>query len=248
MTYQIVTFYEFKKLSGLKAIKSALKSGMEEKSIFGTFIIANEGFNSTICGTTKDLAKFIPRVEHIFDTKIEFKSSFHEEMAFRRRKVKIKKEIVTLRKEVDIEKGLGTHVEAQNWNEILEDPETVVIDARNEYEYKVGSFNGAVNPKTSSFNELPDFVEQNLDPNKDNKVAIFCTGGIRCEKFAPYLKEQGFKDVYQLKGGILKYLEEVSDEKSLWEGECFVFDERITVDSNLEKGSAEDFSLEAKTK
>ncbi len=246
MSYQIITFYEFKKLKDLEVIKSALKSLMAEYSVYGTFIIAEEGFNSTVCGRPEDIKKFLPEVERVFDTKIVYKSSMHDEIAFQRQKVKIKKEIVTLRKQVDFEKGLGTHIAAKDWNKIISDEETFVLDTRNDYEYKVGTFKNAVNPKTASFNELPEFVEKNLDPEKHKKIAMFCTGGIRCEKFAPYLKEKGFKEVFQLEGGILKYLEEISEEESLWEGECFVFDERITVDEKLQKGKEKDLSLETK--
>ncbi len=246
MKYQIITFYEFKKLSDLEEIKVSLKSAMSEFSIYGTFIIAEEGFNSTVCGEIANLETFISKVEKIFATNIIYKSSFHDEIAFKRQKVKIKKEIVTLRKEVEIEKGFGTHIDSKSWNEIISDEETFVLDARNDYEYKVGTFKNAVNPKTSSFNELPDFVEKNLDPNKHKKIAMFCTGGIRCEKFAPFLKEKGFEQVYQLEGGILRYLEEIPESESLWQGECFVFDERITVDEKLEKGKEKDLSLKTK--
>lgn len=246
MKFQIITFYEFKKLSNLDEIKDSLKSAMAEYSIYGTFIIAEEGFNSTVCGETENVEKFVPVVEEIFDTKINYKSAFHEENAFQRQKVKIKKEIVTLRKEVDISKGHGTHVDAKTWNEIISDEETYVLDTRNDYEYKVGTFKNAVNPKTVSFNELPGFVENNLNPETHKKIAMFCTGGIRCEKFAPYLKEKGFEQVFQLEGGILKYLEEIPESESLWQGECFVFDERITVDENLRKGQEKDLSLETK--
>ncbi len=242
MSYQIITFYEFKKLSGLKTIKANLKAAMAEHEIYGTFIIAEEGFNSTVCGREKGIAAFIPAVEGIFETKLSYKASFHDEITFKRQKVKIKKEIVTFRKEVDIEKGIGTHVSSEKWNDILRDPETFILDTRNDYEYRVGTFEGAVNPETESFNELPEFVEKNLDPKKHKKIAMFCTGGIRCEKFAPYMKQQGFEGVFQLEGGILRYLEETPEAESLWRGECFVFDERVSVDENLKKGSAQDFS------
>ncbi len=241
--YQIITFYEFRELFDLDKLKIAIKSSMEEFSVYGTFIIAFEGFNSTVCGEVENLCLFIPVIEKIFETKLNYKSSFHHEIAFQRQKVKIKKEIVTLRKEVNIEKGFGTHVKSEDWNKILNDPETVLLDTRNDYEVKIGTFKGAINPKTNGFNELPKFVEENFDPSKHKKIAMFCTGGIRCEKFAPYLKEQGFEEVYQLDGGILRYLEEIPKEESLWQGECFVFDERITVNENLEKGTADDLSV-----
>lgn len=219
---------------------------MLENSIFGTILIAEEGFNSTVCGRSEDIEKFITKAEKILDTKLSYKSSFHEKIAFKRVKVKIKKEIVTLKKKVEIEKGIGTHVSSREWNEIISDPETIVLDARNDYEYRIGTFRNAVNPKTRSFNELPKFVEKNFDPEKHKKIAMFCTGGIRCEKFAPFMKSLGFENVYQLEGGILKYLEETPPDESLWQGECFVFDERITVDEKLEKGSEEDISVTIK--
>ncbi len=244
--FQIITFYEFKKLQDLENLKNSLKSAILENSIFGTLIIAEEGFNSTVCGRIKDVEKFISEVETILDTKLKYKSSFHSEIAFKRVKVKIKKEIVTLRKNIKIEKGIGTHIKSEKWNEIISDEDTIVLDTRNDYEYKVGTFKNAINPQTSSFNELPEFIEKNLDPEKHKKIAMFCTGGIRCEKFAPYLKTLGFEEVYQLEGGILKYLEETPEENSLWQGECFVFDERITVDEQLKKGSEKDFSISSK--
>jgi UPF0176 protein len=240
--YQIITFYEFKALRDLESLKFSLKEAMTVDSVFGTIIIAEEGFNGTVCGEREDISAFVSFCERIFETSLVLKSSFHEEIAFKRAKVKIKREIVTLRKNVEIAKGVGTHVGSEEWNKIISDPETFVLDARNDYEFKIGTFKGAVNPKTKSFNELPGFVARNLDPKKHKKIAMFCTGGIRCEKFAPYLKANGFEDVYQLEGGILKYLEETPETESLWQGECFVFDERISVDENLEKGLEPDLS------
>ncbi len=248
MKFQIITFYKFTKLTDLESIKIALLRAMSSHSVYGTFIIAEEGLNSTICGKPGDLNQFVGVVQKIVNTKFEFKSSFHDENVFKRRKVKIKKEIVTFKKNVDFEIGIGTHVPPQRWNEILSDPEVLVLDTRNDYEYRVGTFKGAVNPGTESFNDLPDFVENNLLPKNVEKIAVFCTGGIRCEKFAPYLKEKGFRNVYQLEGGILRYLEEVPEQESLWQGECFVFDERISVDGNIEKGNADDLSSEIKRK
>ncbi|NNE97601.1 MAG: hypothetical protein HKN25_01135 [Pyrinomonadaceae bacterium] len=243
MTYQVITFYKFKDLSELSTLKELLLGALKEHSIFGTIIIAEEGFNSTVCGETENTRRFVAELKSIFQTEIEYKSSFHSEIAFKRQKVKIKREIVTFRKDVDIRLGAGTHVEAGAWNAILKDPEMLVLDTRNEYEYSVGTFQGAFNPKTESFSELPDFVEDNLDPGEHKKIAIFCTGGIRCEKFASYLKSKGFEEVFQLEGGILRYLEEVPPQQSLWEGECFVFDERVSLDEELKKGKAPDLSV-----
>jgi UPF0176 protein len=247
MKIQIITFYEFKRLQNLEEIKNSLKSAMRENSILGTIILAEEGFNSTISGFAEDINKFVESAEMILQTKLKYKSSFHSKNPFRRVYVKIKPEIVTLKQKVEIEKGIGTHVSPAKWNEIIADEEVFLLDTRNDYEFQVGSFKRAVNPKTKKFSDLPRFIEENLSPEKHKKVAMFCTGGIRCEKFAPYLKAKGFEQVYQLEGGILKYLETVADEESLWQGECFVFDERISVDENLEKGAAEDLSVELKS-
>lgn len=246
--YQIITFYEFKRLSNLDGIKLRLKAAMAQYSIFGTFIIAEEGFNSTVCGSSNDVELFVPEIEAIFDTGLSIKSSFHEENAFKRQKVKIKKEIVTLRRKVDISKGIGTHVNSGKWNEILSDPDTIILDTRNDYEFQVGTFKNAINAGTSSFNELPEFIEKNFDARRDKKIAMFCTGGIRCEKFAPYMKQKGFEEIFQLEGGILRYLKETPENESLWQGECFVFDERISLDGNLSKGKAMDPSVEKNKK
>lgn len=241
--YQIITFYEFKELTGLAELRESLKKAMRADSIYGTMIIAAEGFNATVCGEPANIGRFIGTIEKILQTKLDCKSSFHAEKPFQRQKVRIKPEIVTLRKKVDVRQGSGTHIPAGRWNQVISDPETIVLDTRNDYEYRIGTFENAVNPHTASFSELPEFVEKNLDPDKHKRIAMFCTGGIRCEKFAPYLKEKGFAEVYQLEGGILRYLEEIPANESLWRGECFVFDERISVDEKLEKGRREDLSL-----
>jgi len=249
MKYQIITFYEFKDLTEigvLEEIKESLKRSMRENSVFGTIILAAEGFNATGCGEPESVEIFVKAAENILKTNLKYKRSFHAEIPFRRVHVKIKPEIVTLKRKVEIEKGIGTHVPARQWNEIISDAETIVLDARNDYEFKVGTFRRAVNPQTRKFSELPEFIEKNLDPRKHKKIAMFCTGGIRCEKFAPFVKDLGFEEVYQLEGGILKYLEEVPEAESLWQGECFVFDDRVSVDENLQKGSAPDLSLENK--
>lgn len=247
MQYQIVTFYEFKDLGSvadLMQIKASLKTAMQEHSILGTIILADEGFNSTIGGRPDDIERFIGAAEGILHSTLKRKSSFHSELPFRRIKVKIKREIVTLKKSVVIEKGNGTHVDPKDWNAVISDPEVVLIDTRNDYEFRNGTFANALNPATTSFSELPAFITENLDLGRHKKIAMFCTGGIRCEKFVPYMKDLGFEEVYQLEGGILKYLEAIPEEESLWRGECFVFDDRVTVDENLEKGSGPDHSQE----
>lgn len=240
MDYQVITFYEFKELTNLPEIKGKLKSAMDALSIKGTILIAEEGYNSTISGAPEDLEKFIAILEKTFDTKLKYKSSFHSERPFLKAKVRIKKEIVTLRRKVEIEKGIGTHTKPNDWNAIISDENTIILDTRNDYEIEAGTFRGAINPKIEKFSDLPKYVAENFNPDEDRQIAMFCTGGIRCEKFAPYLKEMGFKKVFQLEGGILKYLEETPENESLWEGECFVFDDRITVDHSLKPGKSED--------
>jgi UPF0176 protein len=215
---------------------------MSEFSIKGTIILADEGFNATLSGLPTNLENFIPVARRLLGEEFEFKSAFHSQPPFRRSEVKIKPEIVTLKKGVDISTGAGTHVRSSEWNRIISDPATLILDTRNDYEYRTGTFRGAVNPGTKKFSELPGFVESNLDPKRHRRVAMFCTGGIRCEKFVPYMKTLGFEDVYQLDGGILKYLEQIPTEESLWEGECFVFDDRVAVGHDLKKGMSDDLS------
>jgi UPF0176 protein len=215
---------------------------MRKHSIRGTIILAEEGFNSTVCGRTADIELFISAFQDSVGTVLKYKSSFHDRMPFRRIDVKIKPEIVTLKRKVDMSYGEGSRVSPERWNELVADPETLVLDTRNDYEYGTGTFRRAVNPNTKKFSELPGYVAENLDPERHKRVAMFCTGGIRCEKFAPYLKQQGFGEVYQLDGGILNYLETIPPDQSLWQGECFVFDDRISVDHQLMKGGSADLS------
>jgi len=244
MSVQIISFYNFRIFDPehLVRMKPALRDTMKNNSIKGTIILAEEGFNGSVSGEPTDIECFVPVVEGILEAKLDYKSSFHAESPFRKIDVKIKPEIVTLKKKVNISKGVGTHVGPKAWNEIISDPSVVVLDARNDYEFKNGTFKRALNPGTEKFSDLPAFVAENLDPNIHQRVAMFCTGGIRCEKFAPYMKELGFKEVFQLDGGILRYLEETAGDESLWQGECFVFDDRRTVDRKLEKGVEPDHS------
>jgi UPF0176 protein len=246
--FQIVTFYKFLRLTDLAAKRELLAREMRRLSVKGTIILAEEGFNSTVCGKSEDIDVFLKTAERVFRSKIDVKSSFHDRKPFRRVDVKIKPEIVTLKQKVEIAKGDGTHVEPQDWNKIISDPETIVLDARNHYEVLNGNFPRAVDPKTLKFSELPEFVEKTLDPTKHKRIAMYCTGGIRCEKFAPYLKAQGFESVFQLRGGILKYLETIPSEDSMWQGECFVFDDRVTVNPHLKKGIQPDHSLSVASK
>ena len=242
---EIIAFYEFRELGTREALvemRAALKALLLELDVRGTIIIAGEGYNGMVCGSPDNVAKFIERAGEILSTRLRVKSSFNEKAPFRKVDVKIKPEIVTLKKPVDIALGRGTHVGPAEWNRIISEPDVVVLDTRNDYEYRTGTFTNAVNPGTTKFSELPDYIAANLDPDRHKRVAMFCTGGIRCEKFAPYMKQLGFDEVYQLEGGILKYLEETRPEENLWQGECFVFDERVTVDKELKKGSGPDLS------
>jgi UPF0176 protein len=246
---EIISFYEFKDMTvvgDLPGVKAELRELFNRLGIRGTIILAEEGYNGMVGGTEAAIGRFLVEARGVFKSDIRSKHSTAESAPFRKIDIKIKPEIVTLKKGVDISLGKGTHVEPAEWNTVIADRETLVLDTRNHYEFTTGTFRNAVNPGTTKFSELPAFVEQNLDPRVHKNVAMFCTGGIRCEKFAPYMKQLGFENVYQLKGGILKYLEEVPAEASLWEGECFVFDERITVDHGLNKGAQPDHSQRRK--
>jgi UPF0176 protein len=235
----VAALYKFVSLPDFTELQEPLLEFCREQGIKGTLLLAHEGINGTVSGTRESidaLLAYLRKDERLAD--LEHKESIYEEQPFYRMKVKLKKEIVTMGiEDIDPTAMAGTYVEPEQWNDLIKDPEVKVIDTRNYYEYNIGTFEGAENPETTSFRELPDFVKKNLDPNKHKKVAMFCTGGIRCEKSTAYLKQQGFEEVYHLKGGILKYLEEVPEDKSLWRGECFVFDNRVAVNHRLEKGS-----------
>ena len=241
MSYTIATFYKFVTISDLKTKRHQIIAACKENKIKGTIILAAEGINGTIAGSERAIANiltFLRSFEGLAD--LELKESIAQEPPFIRLKVKIKSEIVTLGiPEVNPNQQVGTYVDPQDWNQIISDPEVVVIDTRNDYEVEIGSFKRAKNPDTESFREFPEYINDNLDPNKHSKVAMFCTGGIRCEKASSYMLSKGFKEVYHLKGGILKYLENIPPEESLWEGECFVFDERVAVKDGLQPGSHE---------
>jgi UPF0176 protein len=226
-------------LENYQAMRQPIHDVMEKNHVRGTLLLANEGINGTIAGSRHAIDTVItwlksdPRL-----IELECKESITSVIPFNRTKVKLKKEIVTMGIEgIDPKQVVGTYVNAQDWNSLIDDPEVLVIDTRNDYEFQVGTFKNAINPNTQSFREFPQYVKENLDSDKHKKVAMFCTGGIRCEKSTAFLKQQGFDEVYHLKGGILKYLEEMPIESTLWEGECFVFDERVTVNHHLEKGS-----------
>ena len=236
--YICAALYKFVELNDFEQLREPLYQTLIENDVKGTLLLAREGINGTICGTREGIDNVLSYLRT--DARLanlDHKESPSDTQAFYRTKVKLKKEIVTLGVDwVDPKNTVGTYVEPEQWNDLISDPEVLVIDTRNEYEDAVGTFEGAVNPKTDAFREFPEYVKQHLDPAKHKKVAMFCTGGIRCEKSTAYLKEQGFDEVYHLKGGILKYLEMVPEQSSKWNGECFVFDQRVTVKHGLEQG------------
>lgn len=235
----VATFYKFTKLSDFAEMQNPLLSFCEVQGVKGTILLASEGINGTIAGSRQaiDLVLAYLRCDSRL-ADLEHKESFAQQPPFERMKVRLKKEIVTLGlPEVDPTEQVGTYVSPQDWNALVSDPDVIIIDTRNDYEVKIGSFQGAINPETHSFREFREYVQKNLDPNQHQKVAMFCTGGIRCEKASAYMLSQGFQEVYHLQGGILKYLEEVPEAESLWQGECFVFDERIAVQHGLEPGT-----------
>jgi len=237
--YVVAALYKFVRLPDCVTLRDDLYNTMVANKVKGTLLLAEEGINGTICGPREgvDAVKAWLDADGRFDG-LSYKESLSEELAFYRTKVKLKKEIVTMGVEgIDPANIVGTYVKGEEWNKLISDPDTILIDTRNDYEVAIGTFENAVNPNTTTFREFPKWAADNLDKNKHKKVAMFCTGGIRCEKSTAYLKEQGFAEVYHLDGGILKYLEEMPQEKSMWQGECFVFDQRVAVKHGLEQGS-----------
>lgn len=234
----VCAMYKFVRLENFEQIKQPLFDFMVSHDVKGTLLLANEGINGTIAGPQKGInavLDFLAKDERL--GRVDHKFSYADENPFQRTKVKLKKEIVTMGVEgIDPTLTVGTYVKPKDWNDLISDPDVLLIDTRNDYEYEIGTFEHAVNPVTETFREFPEYVEKNLDKEKHKKVAMFCTGGIRCEKSTAYLKEQGFEEVYHLEGGILKYLEEVPEENSMWKGDCFVFDGRVAVTHGLEQG------------
>jgi UPF0176 protein len=237
----VAAMYEFVHLPDFREIRDELFQVCENQSLKGTLLLAEEGINGTVAGTRKgidNLLGFLMQDPRFSD--LEYKESFVSEMPFYRMKVRLKKEIVTMGvPNTDPKQLNGAKVDFKEWNELISDPEVLVIDTRNVYEDGIGTFKNAISPKTRTFREFPEFVNNELSPEKHKKIAMFCTGGIRCEKATNYMLKQGYEDVYHLSGDILKYLEEVKEEENLWQGECFVFDGRVAVDKNLEQGAYE---------
>ncbi len=241
MSWAVATFYKFVRLPDCAEIRSPLLQVCQEQDLRGTILLAQEGINGTIAGSQEAINTVLAYLRSdIRLADLEQKESIADTLPFDRMKVRLKQEIVTLGlPEVDPSEQAGTYVDPQDWNALITDPDTVLIDTRNHYEVGIGSFQNAQNPETESFRDFPAYVQHNLSPAQHKKVAMFCTGGIRCEKASAYLLSQGFQEVYHLKGGILKYLEEVPAEDSLWLGECFVFDQRVAVQQGLEPGTHE---------
>jgi UPF0176 protein len=235
----VATFYKFVALPDFQEMQQPLLEYCQAQEIKGTILLAKEGINGTIAGTRQSIDNTLAYLRSLSTfSDLEHKESTASHLPFARLKIKLKKEIVTLGiPEVDPNQQVGTYITPQDWNQIISDPEVTVIDTRNQYEVEIGTFKGAINPETTSFREFTEYIAENIDPKQHPKVAMFCTGGIRCEKASSYLLSQGFKQVYHLKGGILKYLEEVPPEESMWLGECFVFDERVTVKEGLATGN-----------
>ena len=235
----VAALYRFVTLDDFDALREPLLTVCQEQGVKGTLLLAHEGINGTIAGSRAGIDAVIAWLradDRMAD--LSWKESFDEAQPFCRMKVKLKREIVTMGvSDVDPNEVVGTYVKPTDWNTLISDPDVLLIDTRNDYEVEIGSFKGAVDPNTKPVREFPDYVKQNVDPARHKKVAMFCTGGIRCEKASSYMKQQGFEEVYHLEGGILKYLEEVPQEQSLWQGECFVFDNRVTVKHDLTAGS-----------
>ena len=238
MLHSVISFYKFVKINNPKKLRKSLLELLLNEDVVGTFLIAKEGINATVSGydiSLKKIMKFLDKQKGFND--IEYKHSCSIKRVFKRLKIKVKDEIVALgKKEIDPSKTTRNYIEPRNWNKLIADPDVLLIDTRNTYEIKIGTFLGAENPNIKNFRDFPNFVKKKLNSKKNQKIAMFCTGGIRCEKASSYLLEKGFKDVYQLKGGILKYLEQNTKKNSRFKGECFVFDERVSVNKKLKNG------------
>ena len=237
----VAAVYKFVKLADCAALRAPLQAQCDALGINGTLLLAEEGINGTIAGTRAGIDGILaylrsdPRLADL-----QHKESAADQPPFYRMKVKLKKEIVTMGVPgIDPTERVGQYVKPEDWNALISDPDVVLVDTRNDYEVEVGTFRGAVDPRITTFREFPEYVKNNFNPDKQPRVAMFCTGGIRCEKASAYMLQQGFPEVYHLQGGILKYLENVPAEQSLWEGECFVFDQRVAVGQGLAPGHYE---------
>ena len=239
--FKVAAFYSFIDLSDLLELKSEFTEFLKKQDIRGTMLIASEGINGTLAGKESSINEFknFLKSKNLYEAK-NFKTSHCEYDPFPRLKIKLKDEIVTIgNKLVDPKKIVGEYIPPEDWNQLIADAEVMVLDTRNTYEHSIGSFKNAIQPETTNFREFPAWLDQvkasGLDKNK--KVAMFCTGGIRCEKASSLMRSKGFENIYQLQGGILNYLEKINEEDSLWKGECFVFDDRVAINHKLKVGS-----------
>ena len=239
--FTVAALYHFTRFEDPAAMKDPLLAACRENGIQGTLLLAREGINGTIAGNRAGIDAILRYIRALPGcTDLEHKESTATVPPFNRMKVRLKKEIVTMgQPDVDPTKDVGQYVDPADWNELIKAPDVAVIDTRNDYEVAIGTFDGAIDPETKSFGEFPEWWEENKDRFHNKRIAMFCTGGIRCEKSTNFLKGQGVEDVYHLKGGILKYLEEVPEEDSTWKGDCFVFDARVSVGHGLKEGPHE---------
>jgi UPF0176 protein len=249
MPLKVAAFYQFAALPDFRELREPMRTLAAGLGLKGSVLLAHEGINGTVAGTAADIDALIGELQHgvLFGGRLdnlELKFSTAAEMPFQRLKIRLKKEIVTLGSAVDPTRRVGTYVEPSEWNELIASPDTLVIDTRNAFEVAMGTFEGAVDPGIKSFGQFKEFAAQQLDPAKHRKIAMFCTGGIRCEKASAYLLAHGFDEVYHLKGGILRYLEGVPETESRWRGECFVFDERVALGHGLREHKSNDGSHE----
>ncbi len=235
----VATFYQFARFDDPDAVRLSLAARCDQVGIRGTIIVATEGINATIAGLSDQVTLVLAHIRTLPGCAVlDVKFSVPEIMPFHRMKVRLKREIVTMgRPDIDPLSDVGHYVAPEDWNALIDAPETIVIDTRNDYEVEIGSFAGAINPETKCFSEFPDWFRTHRDELSGHKIAMFCTGGIRCEKATAFLKAEGFDDVYHLKGGILKYIADIPAADSRWEGECFVFDQRVAVGHGLSPGT-----------
>jgi UPF0176 protein len=245
MAYKVAAFYQFAALPDFRDLREPLRALCGHLKLKGSVLLAHEGINGTVAGNAEAIDRFVDALRRgdLFGgplDRLELKFSSAAAMPFGRLKIRLKREIVTFGDErADPTLQVGTYVEPNDWNELIAAPDTVVIDTRNAFEVAHGTFEGAIDPAIGSFGQFKQFAARHLDPARDRKIAMFCTGGIRCEKASSYLLSQGFGEVYHLKGGILNYLEQVAESQSRWRGECFVFDERVALGHGLRERQAE---------
>ena len=247
MTYEVAAFYQFAQLPDFRELREPLRAICAGLKLRGSVLLAQEGINGTLAGHAQAIAALVAELRdgHLFGGRldhIEMKFSQASRMPFQRLKIRLKKEIVTLGDpKTDPTRQVGIYVDPADWNEVMAAPDTLLIDTRNAFEVEIGTFAGAVDPGIKSFGQFKDFAARHLDPAKHRRIAMFCTGGIRCEKASSYLLSRGFSEVYHLKGGILGYLEGVPEAQSRWRGDCFVFDDRVALSHRLrERGTARD--------